>query len=35
MPFINVKTNTSVSKEKMDAIKAQLGPARLRSNFFP
>ena len=27
MPFINVKTNTAVSKEKMDAIKTQLGKA--------
>lgn len=27
MPFINVKTNTAVSREKMDAIKSQLGQA--------
>ena len=27
MPFINVKTNVSVNKEKMDAIKSQLGQA--------
>ena len=27
MPFINVKTNVSVTKEKMDAIKSQLGQA--------
>ena len=27
MPFINVKTNTAVSKEKMDDIKTQLGKA--------
>lgn len=27
MPFINVKTNTAVSKDKMDAIKSALGQA--------